>query len=94
MREAHCTEFLQITLSYMSQGHDLRYMLMVSAIYGGVPWTRATLGPKRAKDVFSVGMWARTSSKRSTSLRKVGTMAGEPKRASPATIRSSVPTAH
>lgn len=94
MREARCTEFLQITPSYTSGGHDLRFMLTVSAICGGVLLTGVTLGPKRVKGASSAGMWARTSSKRSTSSRKVGTTAGEPKRVSPATIRSCVPTVH
>lgn len=93
MREAHCTEFLQTTLSYMSMVHDLRFMLTVSAICGGAQWTRVTLRLKRAKDASFVGMWARTSLKKLTSLTKVETMAGEPKRDSLAMIRSCVPTA-
>lgn len=94
MREGHYTEYLQKTLLYMNLGHDLRFMLTVFAICGVVLWTGVTPRPNRAKDVYSVGMWVRTSLKRSTSLRKVGTMVGEPKRVFPATIRCCVPTAH
>lgn len=93
MKEAHCTESLQITLSYTSQGHDLRYMLMVYAICGDVQWTMETLGRRRAKDAFSAGMWARTSMKRLTSSRRAVTMAGEPERAFLAMTRSFVQTA-
>ena len=56
MREAHCTESLQITLSDMNGEHDLRFMLMVSAICGGALWTGATPGTKRAKGASSVEM--------------------------------------
>lgn len=92
MKGARCTESLPITLLDTSQGHDLRYMLMVYAICGDVQWTMETLGRRRAKDAFFAGMWARTSMKRSTSSRRAVTMAGEPERAFLAMTRSFVPT--
>lgn len=55
MREAHCTESLQITPSYMSKELDLRFILTVSAICGGARWTGVTLTPKRARAASSVG---------------------------------------
>lgn len=92
-REARCTESPQTTHSYMTSMRGPRCTLTESATCGGARWTGATRTPRRAKVGFSAGTWGRTSLRKSTLSRKDETMAGEPERASPATIRSCVPTA-
>lgn len=58
----------------------LRFMLMGSGICGAVQLTEETLSRKREEGGYSVGMLGRTGLKKSTSLLKEGTMAGEQSR--------------
>lgn len=66
----------------------LRFMLMGSGICGAVRLTEGTLSRKREEGGYSAGMSGRTDLKKSTSLLKEGTMAGERRRASNATTQS------
>lgn len=58
----------------------LRFMLMGSGICGAALLTEGTLSRKREEGGYSVGMSGRTDLKKSTSLLKEGTTAGERRR--------------
>lgn len=79
LMESPTTSLLTIHLCLIPKP-ALRFMPTGPGICGTVQWTEGTLSQKREEGGYSVGMSGRTGLRKSTSLLKEGTTAGEQRR--------------